>query len=126
MVSVGNSLEQSQKNASMDNGIAVHVQSFMGLLRYVTVLPNFVVERWSRKIRRIDVKNPDNGLGILDELFVDYWSAFGNYKPGHEIFNLSGSKPLNFDSEMTSIKIELHRIESALLKIGSSSSGKLN
>lgn len=94
--------------------LAHYAHELLDLLRFTTVLPNSIVERWSRKIRTINLEEPAHSLLILDEIYLDYWSVFGAYKPGHDLVELGEVRPLQFDEEMQAIKNRLDWLEAVL------------
>lgn len=89
----------------------------IALLRYTTFLPQGVIERWSRKIREMDIEQPKRGIALLDELITDYWSVYLAYKPNENLRTSLKTENPNYAVEMGKIKSKLDLLGETLIKV---------
>lgn len=77
-------------------------------------LPANIAQQWVKRIKRLDIFQPSNGLLELDELYTDYLYAVDKYKPQRDIFDMAVAKTMEFDREMRELKIELDWLKAIL------------
>ncbi len=104
-------------NPDSEKLFALYTAELLSLLRYTRFLSYPVVERWSRKLREIELTQPIRGIAVLDQLISDYWSVFFSCNP--LLQKTSEEDPMlpEFEHEMRQMKARIDRLGAILVSV---------
>ncbi|MGH8476699.1 MAG: hypothetical protein ACRERV_04620 [Methylococcales bacterium] len=106
-----------QENPDFEKLFLSCTTELLALLRYTRFLSFTVVERCSRKLRAIDIRQPMRGIAVLDQLTTDYWSVFVSNIPRSQPNAETNSLRADFEQEMKQIKASIDRLGKILISM---------
>jgi len=96
---------------TVEHFFAGHLRQLLNLLQLSRGLPFVVYQAWGGRLSEIDIKHPEHGLSVMNDIMLHFWELKRELVSGDLLSHTASPRSIVLNQELGAIKRQLDWLE---------------